>query len=746
MRKTSKKYYKEIDMIRAFACIAILLYHVGILKGGYLAVCTFFVLSAYLSCISAFNKERFSIVSYYKNRLLKIYLPLMIVVFTTIGIISMFPSISWLHLKPETTSILLGYNNFWQLSANLDYFAGDITSPFTHLWYIAILLQFDLLFPFIYLGLKKIGDKVDKFLPCIFTSILAIIGSIYFGKMCFTQNIMFPYYHTLTRIFSLLFGLSLGFIHSYYKSYIPKKLKKKPNDKNILYFYFLILTLLFIFVDAKSNLFAISMILTTLITCRIIDYSTIRMTRKLSTSNQIIKCIADMSYEIYLIQYPVIFLFQYISLSTYLKIPIIIITVLTLSYLLHFCLIPHHKNKKAKTIKSILCIFIGCIIIYGVYQYSIAIDHTEEMRQLENQMHQNKELMQQKQEEYAQELKKEQEVWNSALLNLKNIEEELPTMIANLSIVGIGDSVMLGAINNLYQQFPKGYFDAKVSRSVWVAKDILRDLKNKQLLGDSIIINLGTNGDCSEACKIEIMKECEGKEVFWITIINDHKIHMNDKLKEFASKYENLHIIDWYTLASNHPEYFYADGIHLTDTGRSVYTKTIYDSIYQVYLSKYQEKKQEIMNKLEEAKIKIIFYGNDILLNTFEEIQDDYKNAKFIGHTNFTYETLKEDLEKEIENQTLPESIVFAFDTQFSLSILQYQELIELCKKSKIYILSMNEQTTKDLENLQNDNLIIMPFYSKEDYLMADKIHLTEKGNQILREILKNNILMGGNK
>lgn len=744
MRKESKKYYKEIDIIREFSCIVILLYHVGILKGGYLAVCAFFVLSGYLSCVSAFNKENFSIVSYYKNRLLKIYLPLVIIVFTTIGIVSIFPNISWLHLKPETTSILLGYNNFWQLSANLDYFAGDITSPFTHLWYISILLQFDLLFPFIYLGLKKIGDKVDKFLPCIFTSTLAIIGSIYFCKMCFTQNIMFPYYHTLTRIFSLLFGLSLGFIHSYYKSYIPKKLKKKPNDKKILYFYFLILTLLCIFVDAKSNLFPISMILTTLITCRIIDYSTIRMTRKLSTSNQVIKCLADMSYEIYLIQYPVIFLFQYISISTYLKIPIIIITILTLSYLLHFCLIPHHKNKKAKAMKSILCVFIGGMVIYGVCQYSIAIDHTEEMKQLENQINQNKLLMQQKQEEYAQELKKEQEVWNSTLLDLENSEKELMSIIPNLSVVGIGDSVMLGAIDNLYRQFPKGYFDAKVSRSVWVAKDILKDLRNKQLLGNPIVINLGTNGDCSENCKIEIMKECEGKQVFWITVINDHKIHMNDKLKEFAGRYENLHIIDWQAIASNHPEYFYSDGIHLTETGRVAYTEAIYNSIYQVYLEEYRIKKEEIMNKFEEAKTKIIFYGNDILLNAYEDIQNDYQNAKFMGHTDFTYEILKEDLEKEIE--TLPESIVFAFDTQLPLSSLQYQHIIELCEKRKIYILSMNEQITQDLGNLQSDNLIVIPFYPEEDYFMADKIHLTEKGNQALRENLKNNILIGGNK
>ena len=72
---SSKKYYKDLDLIRLVACIAVFLYHLGILKGGYLAVCIFFVLSGYLSFNSSFNKEKFSILNYYFSRLKKyIYL------------------------------------------------------------------------------------------------------------------------------------------------------------------------------------------------------------------------------------------------------------------------------------------------------------------------------------------------------------------------------------------------------------------------------------------------------------------------------------------------------------------------------------------------------------------------------------------------------------------------------------------------------------------------------------------------
>ena len=60
----NKKYYKVLDIIRVLSCVAVFLYHLNILKGGYLAVCTFFTLSGYLVCMSALQKEKFSIKEY----------------------------------------------------------------------------------------------------------------------------------------------------------------------------------------------------------------------------------------------------------------------------------------------------------------------------------------------------------------------------------------------------------------------------------------------------------------------------------------------------------------------------------------------------------------------------------------------------------------------------------------------------------------------------------------------------------
>lgn len=735
----SKKYYKDINFIRLLACISVLLYHLNILKGGYLAVCVFFVLSSYLSCKSAFNKEKFSLLSYYSNRLLKIYLPLLIVSFISVTIISLFSSITWLNLKPETTSVIFGYNNFWQLSANLDYFARHVSSPFMHLWYIAILLQFELIFPFVYLILRKIGDKIHKLIPCIITGILSVIAALYFYKTSLTQNIMFTYYDTFSRSFSLIFGLFLGFMHSYYGSFIPKIFKNKIISKIIFYAYTLVLIYLFITIDSQDKLFPFAMILSSIITCRLIDYGTINTTNNLSILDKIIKFFSDRSYEIYLFQYPVIFLFQYITIDNYLKLSLIIVLIIALSCILHFCL--NFKNKKFKILKSIVFIIILSISLYGVYKYILAKDHTAEMKLLEQQLSQNQEMIQKKQEEYASKAKQEEDEWKKALENLENGEIELKNMVSNLSVVGIGDSVMLGAVRNLYDTFPNGYFDAATSRTAYVAPSIIQNLKSRNILGNPVIINLGANGDCPENCKIDIIKKCEDRDIFWINVTNDRDVHVNDKLNALATTYPNLHIIDWKTISNGHPEYFISDGIHLTTVGKEVYVKAIYDAIYGMYLKEYNEMKDKIIKEHEaELQKKITFYGNDLLLNIFDDIQNNFSDANFVMNKQFNYEILKSDIEKEVRNNTLNKNVVFIFDSTFNLSLDEYNNLVNLCNNHEIYIISTNKQVIENLSNINDKNVTLINFYKEikehPNYLMADNIHLTEDGNNALNQIL----------
>ncbi len=738
-----KKYVIGIDYIRLIACIGVLLYHLTVLKGGFLAVCVFFVLSGYLSCVSALKKNKFSLKEYYLNKLKRLYIPLFVVVMISVGIVSLISSINWMNLKPETLSVLFGYNNFWQLNANLDYFAKHIDSPFMHLWYISILLQFDLVFPFIYLGLRKI-EKVfkKKIIPCLITVILAILSCIYFYIVSRRGNIMVTYYDTLARSFSLLLGVAMAFIHYYYGKLVPDLFKQKNYPKLIIIMYILVLIYSFIFIRADFRYLALIMIIDSLIACRLIDYVSLSNKKQFSMVDKVCKSLSSVTYEVYLVQYPIIFLLQLVKMNICLKVLIVIVGSFVLGYLLHYVLNFKYKDIKFKYLKIALSILVLGLTLFGGFKFVIAKNYQKEMDVLEQKMAENEELVKQKQEEYAKMLSEKKNNWASTIDELEQGESNLEEEVHELPLIGIGDSVMLGAVNGLYKEFPNSYVDAKISRTAWSVKDIIVDLKSKKLFEGPVVLNLGTNGDCSEKCKEAILAECGDREIFWVNVTNDEDVHVNEKLLNFANQHGNVHLIDWNSASKGHDEYFYADGIHLTSKGIKAYSEVIYNSVYEVYLDNFEKEKEEILNQYkEDLTSKYLFIGNEILINSFNKLQEVFEDAKYVTDKEFTYDKVIESIKNE---ELLPDNIILEFDNSISFTKEEYQEIISLCQNKKLYIVVTNNHEKDIVEELVSDNVVLIDlsnmFSSTSDYLDIDGIHLNEKGNIELSKLLKDNI------
>lgn len=617
---TKKPYYKRLDIIRNISCIMVLLYHLNILPGGFLAVCTFFTLSGYLTCMSALKKEKFSIKSYYINRLKTLYLPLLIVVFLTIIFSKIIPNIVWLNLKKETFSVIFGYNNFWQLKANQDYFTKNINSPFIHLWYISILMQFELIFPLIFSLFKKYRGKNKENIITISIIALTIATTGLFIHMSFTKDIMVVYYNTFSRIFSLFFGILLALIQFEYGTKLPKFLK--TNNAFIYTMYMIVFILFSIFISAESKFFALFMVLATFISMRMIKYATVQAN---TSNNKITKAFAKISYEIYLVQYPIMFFMQNLPINRFGKILIIIILTILISIIVHILVNYKTKNKILKAIKNII---LGIIIIIGVFLVITEKDHTAEMKELEKVLNENAGVIEQKNEEFINnnniqetgtttenkqestikeetqnennkkteskteetQISENKEVEKNEVTQInqkaeKNIanEEEIAEKVSNLPVVGIGDSVLLGAINELYKKFPNGYFDGKVSRNLSAGETILKDLKSKGKLTNTVILSLANNGDYSTKKNKQLMEIIGDRELYWVNAVGADDPTFNDKFREFAKDYPNIHIVEWDVVSKNHSEYFYADGIHPKGAGVKKYAETIYNAVFQDY-------------------------------------------------------------------------------------------------------------------------------------------------------------------
>ena len=729
------KYYKKLDFIRFFSCMAILFYHIGILKGGYLAVCTFFVLSGYLAVLSCYKKEKFSLKDYYLSRLKKIYLPLLIVVFTSIVVITLLNTFDWINLKPETISVLLGYNNYWQLNANLDYFVRHISSPFMHLWYIAILLQFEVVFPIVFITLRKLGRKVSKLLPCTILLGGALLSYLLFSRTL-SDNVMLAYYGTLTRLFSILLGMLLGFIHVYYK---PLVFKNKVI-KNILFFiYTVILIILFFIVDSssKSWLFNSSMLIVTFISMRLISYG-ITIPNVKSDFDKLVSGISKISYEVYLIQYPVIFIFQSIKMNEIIKIILIVLITLILSFIIHHS-INIKKNDKYKVIKIIMSLLIAIISFIGIYKFITTKDYTGEMKKLEADLEENRKLIEKRQKEYAAKKQQEKDEWEKVLNDLNTNEEAVKEAVKNMKIVAIGDSIMELAVNDLMDQFPNGYFDAKVNRRPSQINDILVDLINKNILGDVVLFNVGTNGEFYPKYTDEVMATLGDRKVFWVNATRADYDDFNDRLTTLANKYSNVTIIDWVSVANAHPEYIVRDGVHPSVRGCKAYAETIYTAIYEEYLKIFKEEREKKIKEHEEQeKTKKTFIGNDLLLGLYENLQTDFSSDEFVIDKDLNYKKLISTLKEKIEDKSLAYNVVLAFNKKMKFTDSEYKELIKLCKEHKIYVIDVDGS----ISNIDGINIISFSNELKKnkDYTEFDGVHLSDKGNKALTEILKDNL------
>ena len=503
-----------------------------------------------------------------------------------------------MNLKPETNSVILGYNNFWQLNANLDYFTRNVNSPFIHFWYISILMQFELIFPILFVFFRNLNKRLKKDVSTIVVLLLTIIANAVFYYMSLTQNIMAVYYNTFARSFSIIFGILLALIQHKYNFKILKISKK--YDKLIYLIYIIILIILCTFVSAESNNYALYMILTTIISTRLIQYSIIKNKRR-EKNNKILDFLAKESYGIYLIQYPIIYFLQNISTNEVIKNILIIILTIIMSSALSFLINMKSKNNNFKKIKAV-CICV--IIIIGSFILITEKDYSNEMKELENILNENQKLSEEKNneilnseneenretdEEINEEKDERAEETTSTIENIEDKKNKIIEKVKQLPIVGVGDSVLLGVADELQERFPNGYFDGKISRTIVGGKEVLQKLKNQGKLSDTLILVLANNGDYSDKKNRDLMDLVEDREIYWVNAVGADDPKFNERFKEFASNYPNIHIVEWDEAAKNHPEYFYADGVHIKGSGIKAYVDTIYNAICNKYWEKYEK-------------------------------------------------------------------------------------------------------------------------------------------------------------
>jgi peptidoglycan/LPS O-acetylase OafA/YrhL len=154
-----------------------------------------------------------------------------------------------------------------------------------------------------------------------------------------------------------------------------------------------------------------------------------------------------------------------------------------------------------------------------------------------------------------------------------------PTALPKLS--GFGDSVMLGARHALGQLFPGGSLDAVVSR---LPDPILADVRSdarSAKLEPLVVLDVGNNGLIDPAELQRTMSALSGARLVLVLTLHldpyDHSWQKPDNatIKKVVPKFANARIVDWNSLAGQHPGWLYPDDLHLRPSGAIAYAKLI---------------------------------------------------------------------------------------------------------------------------------------------------------------------------
>lgn len=156
---SDKTYRYDLDLLKGLAIIAVVLYHAGWCKSGYLGVDVFFVLNGYLvvpKVMQEISDGRFHYGRFLEKKLFRL-LPLVLLVSAcslAIGFWGMLPG-DYRYLSEEVVASSVFMNNILQAITTQNYWAAIYHKMLMHNWFLGVLFQFYIVFPLLMMVFKR---------------------------------------------------------------------------------------------------------------------------------------------------------------------------------------------------------------------------------------------------------------------------------------------------------------------------------------------------------------------------------------------------------------------------------------------------------------------------------------------------------------------------------------------------------------------------------------------------------------
>ncbi|MDP4546879.1 acyltransferase family protein [Marinobacter sp. MDS2] len=204
------KYRADIDGLRAFAVLPVILFHAGAswLPGGFVGVDIFFVISGYLISsiiLREVQAGRFSFKRFYERRVRRIIPALLVMLLVTV------PVFQVISLPDQAVSVsesgiaaLLSLSNFYFWSESGYFSPTTEFMPLLHTWSLAVEEQFYFVFPIILIAVCKLRVSIKGFL--VVGTIAAFAASLWLS----VNKPSVAYYLLPARAWELAIGAVLA--------------------------------------------------------------------------------------------------------------------------------------------------------------------------------------------------------------------------------------------------------------------------------------------------------------------------------------------------------------------------------------------------------------------------------------------------------------------------------------------------------------------------------------------------------
>jgi peptidoglycan/LPS O-acetylase OafA/YrhL len=593
-----------LDGLRGLAVVAVLLYHAGLVAGGFLGVEVFFVISGYLITLILLEESqhgaRIDVTAFWIRRARRLWPASFTVILGTMVFTTLFLPHELFSLRGAALAGLLSVSNWYSILAHQSYFEAVGRPPLLrHLWSLAIEAQFYAFWPLLLaLGLRLWRGRLQ---PLTVSAIALGLASALAMALLYQPDgdPSRVYYGTDTRASGLLVGAALALAFPAWW----RRVRPAVVDVVGLAAVVGLACVCILMNEFEPLLYRGGFVLVDVLTATTIAaavHSRARIGRRVLDA-QPLRWIGARSYGIYLWHWPVFMVTRPqldVRLDGWPLLILRLILVGALAELSYRYVEMPFRRGRVHWVQATGGLVVGTLVL-GTSM--VAAKEPERPSYLPVDAVNTWTAA-------AAPTGGPAPAWSTPAAALAEeppaatvndqvdpaperavaTENNAPTAGAPparqrpLRITAIGDSVMLGAALALESEIDGIAIDAAISRQASEAIELLRERAVSGELGDVVIVHMGNNGTFT-ATQFDAMMDVLAS-VPRVVFINDKVPRPweapNDAvIGDGVQRYPNTLLVDWRGASSQRPDYFWDDGMHLRAEGAAAYAALIASQI-----------------------------------------------------------------------------------------------------------------------------------------------------------------------